>query len=130
MLIVDASCLYEVLVSGPRAAAVISTLAEDQQWAAPHCIEAEVLGVLRRDWSRGVVDEMTCGLAVRDLRAWPGYRIPHTHLVERAWQLRHQLRSWDALYVALAQHLDAPLVTLDSRLARAADCEVLIPGSV
>jgi predicted nucleic acid-binding protein len=40
-------------------------------------------------------------------------------LLERAWELRDTVRSWDALYVALAEALDATLLTLDERLARA-----------
>ena len=46
-------------------------------------------------------------------------RYPHTSLLERIWSLRDNLTAYDAAYVALAETLDAPLVTLDARLARA-----------
>ena len=54
-----------------------------------------------------------------DLGDWPGERFGHRALLERAWELRATVRSWDALYVALAEALDATLLTLDERLARA-----------
>ena len=119
MLIVDASCLYEVVVDAERAEEVRRRLAVDSEHAAPHVIDAEVLGVLRRDHLVGRLDDTAARQAVEDLRDWPGERFGHRALVERAWQLRDSVRTWDALYVALAEALDAPLLTLDERLARA-----------
>ena len=57
--------------------------------------------------------------AVEDLEAWPGERFGHRLLLSRAWQLRDTVRGWDAMYVALAEALDAVLVTTDRRLAAA-----------
>lgn len=57
--------------------------------------------------------------ALTDLRDWPGHHIPVGGLLDRAWELRDNVRPYDALYVALAEALDATLVTLDGRLARA-----------
>ena len=56
---------------------------------------------------------------VADLRDWPGERFDHRLLLDRAWDLRDNIRSWDALYVALAEVLGATLVTRDGRLASA-----------
>lgn len=120
MLVVDASCLYEVLVDGVGADTVRARLAVDEGQAAPHLVDAEVLALIRRDHLRGVLDRTAAGQAVEDLRAWPGLRYSHRPLLERAWELRAALRAWDALYVALAEALDATLVSLDGRLARAA----------
>lgn len=44
-------------------------------------------------------------------------RYPHLGLIERMWQLRHNLTVPDAAYVALAEALEAPLVTADARIA-------------
>ena len=85
---------------------------------APHVIDAEVLAVIRSHRLRGTIDETAAHQAIDDLRSWPGERFGHRHLLERAWELRHEVRSWDALYVALAEAFDAPLVTLDARLSR------------
>jgi len=57
--------------------------------------------------------------AVEDLRLWPGERFDQRFLLDRAWELRGSMRSWDALYVTLAEALDATLLTRDARLARA-----------
>ncbi len=119
MLVVDASCLYDVLVGGPAAEPVRARLAADDDQAAPHLIDAEVLSLIRRDELRGVIDRTTAALAVEDLFAWPGERYGHRLLLDRAWELRRTLRAWDALYVALAEALGATLLTLDRRLARA-----------
>jgi predicted nucleic acid-binding protein len=120
MLIVDASCLYEVLADAERAESVRLRLAGDPDHAAPQLIDAEVLGVIRRDHALGRLDATAARQAVEDLRDWPGERFGHRGLLERAWELRDTVRSWDALYVALAEALDATLLTLDERLARAA----------
>ncbi len=56
--------------------------------------------------------------AVEDLRDWPAERFGHRSLLERAWELRDTVRTWDAIYVALAEALDGTLLTLDGRLAR------------
>ncbi len=82
-------------------------------------VDMEVFGLIRRDYLAGTVDDTLAALAVDDLRSWPGERFGDRALLARAWELRHDLRGWDAAYVALAEVLDAPLLTLDRRLARA-----------
>lgn len=119
MLVVDASCLYEALADTPDAEAVRRRLAADTDHAAPHVVDAEVLGVIRRHHLAGLLDGTAAAQAVEDLRDWPGERYGHRPLVERAWQLRATVRSWDALYVALAEALGATLLTTDRRLAAA-----------
>jgi predicted nucleic acid-binding protein len=118
MLIVDASCLYEVLASTERAEQVRERLALDPHQAAPHVIDAEVLGAIRRRHLLGHLDATAANQAVDELRDWSGERFGHGHLLGRAWQLRDNVRTWDALYVALAEALDATLLTLDERLGR------------
>lgn len=120
MLIVDASCLYDVLVGRPGAERIRDRLAVEQEYAAPHIIDVEVLGVIRREFFRGDLDRTAASQAVQDLRDWPGERYGHRALLERAWELRANVRGWDAMYVALAEALRAPLLTTDRRLAGAA----------
>ena len=119
MLVVDASCLFEVVADARRAEPVRQRLLEDEDQLAPHVIDAEVLGVIRRFHLEGRLDDTAAAQAVADLRDWPGERIGHRPLLARAWELRHSMRSWDALYVALAEVTEALLVTTDRRLARA-----------
>jgi predicted nucleic acid-binding protein len=119
MLVVDASCLYEVVADTADAEAIRQHLAVDPDHAAPHVVDAEVLGVIRRHHLQGALDATAAAQAVEDLREWPGERYGHRALLDRAWQLRRSVRSWDALYVALAEALDATLLTRDRRLATA-----------
>ncbi|MEZ5144836.1 MAG: type II toxin-antitoxin system VapC family toxin [Acidimicrobiales bacterium] len=119
MLVVDASCLYAVVADVVGAEQVRERLRADEDQAAPHVIDAEVLGVIRRDLQLGRLDVTAATLAVEDLRDWPGERFDHRLLLDRAWELRANVRTWDALYVALAEVLGATLVTFDRRLARA-----------
>jgi len=120
MLVVDASCLYEVLIGRPGAEAIRDRLAADVDHAAPHIVDVEVFGVVRREHLRGRLDRTEAAQAVEDLEAWPGERFGHRLLLARAWELRDTVRGWDAMYVALAEALDATLVTTDRRLASAA----------
>jgi len=118
MLIVDASCLYEVVADAAQAESVRDRLARDTDHAAPHLIDAEVLDIVRRDLMLGRLDATGAFQAMEDLRDWPGERFGHRTLLDRAWNLRDTVRTWDALYVALAEAFDATLITLDQRLGR------------
>ena len=126
MLIVDASCLYEVVADTARSEQVRERLALDTDQAAPHIIDAEVLGIIRRDLMLGRLDRTAANQAVDDLRDWPAERFGHRLLLERAWELHDRVRTWDALYVALTEALDGTLLTLDQRLGRVTglDCRV------
>jgi predicted nucleic acid-binding protein len=119
MLVVDAGVLFEIVAGTPRAEALRQEFAADDEQVAPHLIDAEVLGVIRTHHERGWLDRTAADQAVDDLRDWPGERLSHRPLLERAWELRSTVRSYDALYVALAEALEAPLLTTDGRLARA-----------
>jgi predicted nucleic acid-binding protein len=129
MLIVDASTLFEVVASTPRAESIRAVLAADPDHAAPHLVDAEVMSVIQRQYRRGALDATAAGQAVDDLCSWPGERWPHAVFAPRVWELRNSVRSYDAYYVALAEVLDAQLVTCDDRLARAIGptCEIVVP---
>lgn len=119
MLVVDASCLFEVVASTRLAEAIRQRLSTDTDHAAPHVIDVEVLNVIRREHLRGKLDSTAAHQAVEDLRDWNGERFSHRPLIERAWDLRDCVRGWDAFYVALAETLGAALITIDVRLSRA-----------
>jgi predicted nucleic acid-binding protein len=131
MLVVDASCLYEVVTDGVESEAVRARMLADDDHAAPHLIDAEVLGIVRRDLMLGWLDQTAAHQAVGDLALWPGIRYGHRALLERAFELRDSVRTWDALYVALAEALGATLLTRDQRLAEAAGpiCAFEVVGS-
>jgi predicted nucleic acid-binding protein len=134
--VIDASVLVTVLAGGEHLG-----WAKEQLFAggmrhslwAPHLIDAEVGHSLRRLVSIGEIEEVRAAVGLHDLAGLPLRRIVHTGLLDRAWQLRHNLSFYDGIYVALAEQLGAPLLTLDTRLAKAAsvasEVEVVTVGS-
>ena len=130
VIVVDASIVYEVVGQGVHRDIALSTLLTHDDVVTPAILDAEVLGIIKRDRDRGLLDETGAALAVNDLLSWPGERFAITPLVERVWDLRANVRVWDAFYVALAEALGAPVMTMDQRLARASGprCEfVMLP---
>jgi hypothetical protein len=77
MLVVDASCLCEVLTGSPGAEAVRRRLAADADHAAPHIVDVEVFGVIRQELMLGKLDQTAAELAIDDMRSWPGERFGH-----------------------------------------------------
>ena len=75
--------------------------------------------MLRRAVLSGTLNAAHARRALDDLGDLPLQRAAHLGLIDRAWQLRSKLSFHDALYIALAERVDEPLVTLDARLARA-----------
>jgi predicted nucleic acid-binding protein len=120
MPVVDASVLVEYVAGGEHADQARShLLRRDEHLWAPHLVDAEVGHVLRRAVLAGELRAATAAAALVDLAEFPLQRAPHVGLLDRAWALRRNLSFYDALYVALAERIELPLVTLDSRLAGA-----------
>jgi predicted nucleic acid-binding protein len=120
--VADASVLVTVLAGAEHAAwaeAQLSAGNARQYLWAPHLIDAEVGQALRRRVAAGRLGREDATTALLDLARLPLRRIGHVGLIDRAWQLRDNLSFYDGLYVALAEMLDTPLITLDRRLARA-----------
>lgn len=121
MTVVDASAVAELLLGMPLARdAEAQVFDVETGAAAPDLLNAEVLHVLRRYERRGIIDARRSREAIADLTDLPIARYPTLAMLERAWMLRQNLTAYDAMYVALAQALGAPLVTTDSGLATAA----------
>lgn len=87
--------------------------------SAPDLINAEVLHTIRRFERRNEFDAERSARAIEDLSDLPIVRYPTIALLDRAWRLRHNFTAYDAMYVALAEALDTPLVTTDEHLASA-----------
>lgn len=88
-----------------------------EQLVAPHLLDLEVVSAWRRLASAGLLDDRRAAFARDDLQALPLRRVEHGPLVERCWDLRTSMTSYDAAYVALAELIDAPLLTADAKLA-------------
>lgn len=121
MIVLDASAILEVLLQTPAAPRVSRLIfAGNESLHAPHLIDLEVVQVLRRYVRVAVISAQRGTEAVTDLLDFPITRYPHSVLLGRVWQMRQDLTAYDAAYVALAEALDARLVTRDRALARAA----------
>src|ERR1700738_398149 len=120
MIVVDASAVLEALLRTPAARAVERWLFESSLTLhAPHLLDVEVAQVVRRYAANREIDAERGRAALADLADFPLRRYPHDFLLPRVWGLRRNLTAYDAVYVALAEALDAPLLTCDRRLATA-----------
>ncbi len=86
---------------------------------SPHLLDVEVTQVLRRHVARGVISASRAEEALQDLLDLQVTRYPHGLFLWRVWELRNNLTAYDAVYVALAEALDAMLLTCDGKLASA-----------
>jgi predicted nucleic acid-binding protein len=127
VIVIDASVLSTALGDDGEDGADARKRIRGEDLAAPQIIDLEVVSV----WRRTLTDERRAALALADLSDIPLRRAPHAPLIQRCWELRHNLTPYDASYVALAEALDVLLVTADRKLARASGvrCEIEAFGS-
>jgi predicted nucleic acid-binding protein len=117
VIVVDASAMLEVLLNSPAAAAIGSRMfAPGEALCAPHLIDVEVAQVLRRYSMVKTLSTARARQAFEDYREIRIERCPHDVLLPRIWELRHNLTAYDAAYIALAEALEAPLITCDRAL--------------
>ncbi len=112
--------IVELLLGGP-AATTAERYTRSGEGAAPDLLNAEVLHGIRARERLGALPADRASEAVDDLLSLPITRYPTFRLIDRVWRLRHNFSSYDAMYVALAEAVDGPLVTADARLARAVE---------
>jgi predicted nucleic acid-binding protein len=121
--VVDASAVVDLLVPPTiaRREFLIAALPEPGvPWLAPDILPFEVFSVVRRHVLRRALSTSLATNALRRLRALPITYLPTTSLLEVAWTLRDEFSTADALYASLALRAGEPLLTSDTRLARAA----------
>lgn len=120
MIVLDASAIVELLLNTERGRAVAGHISDPRVGLhVPHLLDVEVAQVLGRYTIEGDLDAPTAHECLDDLRQLDMRRWAHEPLLGRMWELRRNLTAYDAAYVALAEALDASLVTCDAKLARA-----------
>jgi predicted nucleic acid-binding protein len=120
MTVVDASAVLELLLQTPLGTRVEARLFRNRdELHAPHLLDVEIVQGLRRLVRTGEVAVARSGEAIADLIDLDLHRHGLVDLMIRVWALRDNVSAYDATYVALAEAIDAPLVTCDSRLASA-----------
>ena len=127
MIVLDASAAVEILlftaIGQPEAERL---LLNGEQIHAPHLLDVEVGQALRKLAARGEITSERARDALADLTDFPIERHAHDLLLERAWQLRDNVTFYDGAYIALAELLDAEVLTCDARLARSPGIEARI----
>jgi predicted nucleic acid-binding protein len=127
LIVLDASAVLELLLATDKGRVVAERIAPLQETLhAPHLIDLEVAQVLRRYVSRGQIDPQRAREALDDLRDLDLNRYPHDVLLDRIWELRHNASAYDAAYLALAEVLEAPLLTSDARLGDVPDTRAVL----
>ncbi len=121
MIVLDASAAVDWLLQTAAAQRIESRIfSRNQSLHAPELLDLEVAQVLRRLVREGTLPTSRAAAAIQDLLDLRITRYPHSLLLPRIWQLRHNLSAYDAAYVVLAEKLGATLLTRDARLASAA----------
>lgn len=117
MIVLDASAVLDLLLVTDKGREVAERIAAPEETLhAPHLIDLEVAQVLRRYAARRQLDAVRASQALEDLRDLDLNRYPHDVLLGRIWELRNNASAYDAAYLALAETLNAPLLTSDARL--------------
>lgn len=118
--VLDASAAIELLMWRPAGVALAGSIASREvELHAPALLDLEVANAFRRWVLHGWVDEDRAAGALIVLTSMDIHRHDHLLLMSRIWSLRENLTAYDAAYVALAELLEATLLTADARLARA-----------
>ena len=117
--VLDASVVVE-LVLGTRVGARVRERLLDPSISlhGPELLDLEVLNVLRRYVQAGTVAADRAEAAIRRLDELDLQRHRHGPMLPRVWSRRANLTAYDAAYVALAEVVGGPLLTMDARLSR------------
>jgi predicted nucleic acid-binding protein len=121
VIVLDASAAVDWLIQTPASQRIESRiLARNQSLHAPELLDLEVAQMLRRLERERALSASRAEAAIEDLLDLRITRYPHSLLLPRIWQLRHNLSAYDAAYIVLAEKLGATLLTRDAKLASAA----------
>jgi predicted nucleic acid-binding protein len=127
VIVIDASAYVDAVTeASARANAILARLETERSVYVPAVFDVEVLHALRRLETDDDVPASIVDAGVAELTELRAVRQGHAPLLKRIWELRHNLSAYDAAYVALAEALDAPLLTSDARLARSSGHEAAI----
>ena len=127
MIVIDASAVLEVLLRSRIGLEIEKRIfSPGESLFAPHLLDLEVAQVIRRYCAMGEIDSDRGNEAIQDLKDFPINRYQHDIFLNRVWELRHNMTAYDAVYVALAEILPAPLLTRDAHLASAPGHEAFI----
>ncbi|MDE0652844.1 MAG: type II toxin-antitoxin system VapC family toxin [bacterium] len=128
MIVADASVVAELLLrsGGPAGRSLADRLAGREAVCAPHLVDVELGQVVRRFVLRREMSVARASAALEDLADLPIRRFPHSELLPRAFAMRSNVTVYDGIYLALAEALDAPLLSCDASLAEVPGCNAVV----
>lgn len=128
-VVCDASAVVAMLLDSSSDGRWAAAALTGPSLAAPALLAFEAANIIRRHEAASLITADQAAQAHTDLRDLAVEQWPYEALASRVWELRQNLTSYDAGYVALAELLDVPLVTLDRRIRRAPGlrCAVVTP---
>jgi len=127
MIVLDASVVVELLTNGDLADSIRNDLSSrDESFIVPHLIDVEVMSALRSLVAGQRPGADRTGRFLAGLAALPAERYPHTPLIGRIWELRHNFTACDAAYIALAEATNAVLYTCDEKLCKGHRARVVL----
>jgi predicted nucleic acid-binding protein len=124
MIVLDASVVVELLTNGSLADSLLGGRSES--FLAPHLLDVEVAGALRNLVAGRHIDSHRSEQLLAGLATLPVERYPHTPLLGRVWELRHNFTAYDAVYIALAEATNSVLYTCDAKLCKGHRARVVL----
>jgi predicted nucleic acid-binding protein len=125
-VVLDASAAAEIVVRTTIGRRLLALVPRDRTWWVPDHFHVETAGAIRRMLNNELVDVTRANAALERLLTLPVTVSRSQPLIAEAWTYRNNLIIHDAVYVVLARHLDAPLLTADRRIARAPQLPVRV----
>lgn len=119
MIVVDASALIELLLNRERARRIAGRILTGEPIYAPQLMALEVQNVIRKCLVRNELTLTRANQALEDFTGLPVVYYPHQPFLPRIWAMRHNITTYDAAYITLAEAMPATLLTCDERLAAA-----------
>lgn len=127
MIVLDASVVVELLTNGALADSIRRRLAgRNDSFIAPHLIDVEVASAMRKLVASHRIDSHRSEQFLESLQMLPVERYAHTPLLSRIWELRHNFTAYDAVYIALAEAMNAFLYTIDEKLCNGHRAQVVL----
>jgi predicted nucleic acid-binding protein len=127
LIVLDASVVVELLTNGGLADSLRRDLANrDDSFIVPHLLDVEVTSALRKLAAGQRIDFRRTEELLEGLATLPAERYPHTPLLARIWELRHNFTCYDAAYIALAEATDSVLYTSDAKLRKGHRARVMV----
>jgi predicted nucleic acid-binding protein len=118
-LVIDASLVVSALVDSGDTGRWAEARLASGPLSAPHLMPVEVTNILRRAAAKGEITQDVAAMAHADLLDLRVELFPYAPFASRVWELRGNVTSYDAWYIALAESLGSSVATLDRRMAKA-----------